>query len=321
MEVSVPSAPPIISLAGAYSDDLAARAAVAAEVRAACLDKGFLYIVDHGVPLDVIEGVLAEARRFFARPLAEKMAVAMSPARYNRGYEPIRGQILEAGTPPDVKEGFYIGNELAADDPRVLAGVFNHGPNQWPAGLPGWREVLTDYYRRMTALCRVVMRVLALALELPEDYFDGFCEDALCNLKLLHYPPQPANPLPDEKGCGAHTDWGAVTFLLQDDVGGLQVWDPDDGWIDAPPVAGAFVVNLGDLIARWTNGRFRSTLHRVINVSGRERYSVPFFFTGRPDHVVACLPGCLGDGEVAAYAPTTAIGHLEEMYRRSYELA
>jgi isopenicillin N synthase-like dioxygenase len=314
-------APPIISLAGMYSESPAARAAVAAQFRAACLDKGFLYIVDHGIPAAVVNGVLAEARRFFALPLGEKMAVVMSPEKYNRGYEPIRGQTLEAGTPPDLKEGYYIGNELAPDDPRVLARVFNHGPNQWPANLPGWRETLSDYYARMTALCRVIMRTLALALELPELYFEGFCDDALCNLRLLHYPPQPPNPLPDEKGCGAHTDWGAITFLLQDDVGGLQVWDPDHGWIDAPPVAGAFVVNLGDLIARWTNGRFRSTLHRVINTSGRERYSAPFFFTGRPEHVVECLPGCLAAGEVAAYAPTTAIGHLEEMYRRSYQVA
>jgi isopenicillin N synthase-like dioxygenase len=218
-----------------------------------------------------------------------------------------------------MKEGYYIGNELAHDDPRVLARVFNHGPNQWPPNLPGWRETLTEYYAHMTALCRLTMRTLALALHLPEDHFEHFCDDALCNLRLLHYPPQPANPLPDEKGCGAHTDWGAITYLLQDDVGGLQVWDADHGWINAPPVKGAYVLNLGDLIARWTNDRFRSTLHRVINASGRERYSVPFFFTGRPEHLVECLPNCLAAGDAPKYPPTTAIGHLEEMYRRSYQ--
>jgi isopenicillin N synthase-like dioxygenase len=290
-------------------------------MRTACLDKGFLYVIDHFITPELITSVLAQARRFFALPLAEKTAVEMSPATYNRGYEPIRGQALEPGTPPDVKEGYYIGNELPPDDPRVLARIFNHGPNQWPADLPGWRETLTDYYAQMTNLCRVTMRALALALYLPEDHFEHFCDDALCNLRLLHYPPQPANPLPDEKGCGAHTDWGAITYLLQDDVGGLQVWDADHGWIDAPPVQGAFVLNLGDLIARWTNDRFRSTLHRVINRSGQARYSVPFFFTGRPDHWVECLPNCLQAGEAQKYQPTTAIGHLEEMYRRSYKIA
>jgi isopenicillin N synthase-like dioxygenase len=312
-------APPVVSLAGMYSTDVAERMAVAARFRAACLDKGFLYITDHGIPDALISRVLTQARRFFALPIEAKTAVEMSPATFNRGYEPIRGQALEAGTPPDLKEGYYIGNELAPDDPRVLARLFNHGPNQWPADLPGWRETLTEYYAHMTALCRLTMRTLALALYMPEDHFEHFCDDALCNLRLLHYPPQPANPLPDEKGCGAHTDWGAITYLLQDDVGGLQVWDAAHGWIDAPPVPGSYVLNLGDLIARWTNDRFRSTLHRVINVSGRERYSVPFFFTGRPEHLVECLPNCLEAGEVPKYPPATAIAHLAEMYRRSYQ--
>jgi isopenicillin N synthase-like dioxygenase len=314
-------APPVISLAGMRSGDARDRATVAAALRAACLDKGFLYVVDHGVAPSLVAEVFAQARRFFALPEAVKAQLHMSLSPQNRGFEPMRGQTLEAGTPPDVKEGFYIGNELAADDPRVVAEVFDHGPNLWPADLPGFREVLMTYFADMEALSALTMRALALALDLPESYFDAFCEDAVSNLKLLHYPPQPANPLPGEKGCGAHTDWGAVTFLAQDNVGGLQVWDAADGWVDAPPVPGAFVVNLGDLIARWTNDRFRSTLHRVVNRSGRERYSVPFFFTGRGDHQVVCLPTCLAKGEVAKYAPTTALGHLREMYERSYAAA
>jgi len=311
-------APPIVSLAGMFSDDPAAHRAVAHRLRDACLDKGFLYIVDHGVAPGMMQDIFAQARRFFALPEARKAEVVMSRSPNQRGWEPMRGQTLEAGTPPDLKEGFYTGNELPPDDPRVLAGLFNHGPNQWPAGLPGFRETLDAYFAQMEALSRVTMRALALALDLPKDHFAAFCEGGVSNLKLLHYPPQPANANPDEKGCGAHTDWGAITFLLQDDVGGLQVWDAGHGWIDAPPVEGAFVVNLGDLIARWTNDRFRSTLHRVINRSGRERYSVPFFFTGRADHEVACLPNCLAPGEAAKYPPTTTLGHLKEMYERSY---
>jgi isopenicillin N synthase-like dioxygenase len=314
-------APPVISLAGMRSANARDRAAVAAEFRAACLDKGFLYVIDHGVSPLLVASVFAEARRFFALPEPVKTHVHMSLSPQNRGFEPMRGQTLEAGTPPDLKEGFYIGNELAADDPRVVAGLFDHGPNLWPADLPGFRDVLMAYFAEMEALSALTMRALALALDLPENWFEHFCEDAVSNLKLLHYPPQPGNPLPGEKGCGAHTDWGAVTFLAQDDVGGLQVWDAAAGWIEAPPVPGAFVVNLGDLIARWTNDRFRSTLHRVINRSGRERYSVPFFFTGRGDHQVVCLPTCLAAGEGAKYAPTTALGHLQEMYERSYAAA
>ena len=310
--------PPIVSLAGMRSASFADRADVAKAFRAACQDKGFLYIVDHGVAPETIAAMFGQTRRFFDLPLERKMALDIGHSRYNRGYEPLRGQKLESEAPPDVKEGFYLGTELPEDDPRVAAGMFAHGPNQWPADLPGFRETLDAYFTQMTALSRLTMRALALSLDLPEDHFEHFCDDAVIHMKLLHYPPQPANPHPDEKGCGAHTDWGAITYLLQDDAGGLQVWDADHGWIDAPPVSGAYVLNLGDLIARWTNDRFRSTLHRVINRSGRERYSVPFFFTGRPDHEVTCLSTCIGAGEAAKYAPTTTLEHLREMYEKSY---
>jgi isopenicillin N synthase-like dioxygenase len=310
--------PPIISLAGMASRDAGARAAFAADLRAACLDKGFFYVVDHGAPPALIQAVFDQARVFFAQPMAAKLAVDLARSPCNRGYEPLRAQVLEAGSPPDLKEGYYIGADLGPDDPRVAAGLFNHGPNQWPADLPLWRETMEAYFVQMLALCRTMMRALALALRLPDDHFDGFCEDPMATLRLLHYPPQPANPAPGEKGCGAHTDFGAITLLAQDEVGGLEVWDGEGGWMAAPPVPGAYVVNLGDLIARWTNDRYRSTLHRVINRSGRERYSVPFFFTGRADFEVTCLEGCLGPGERPKYPPTTAIGHLREMYRRTY---
>ncbi len=309
---------PLISLAGMLSPEPAARRNVGAQLRAACLDKGFLYIVDHGVDPALRHAVFAEARRFFALPEERKAEVHYLKSPSRRGWEPLRGQTLESGTPPDLKEGFYLGNEAPADEPEAVADLFTFAPNQWPADLPGFRETLEAYNAQMESLCALTMRALALALDLPEDHFTAFCRGAISNLKLLHYPPQPPNPLPDEKGCGAHTDFGAITYLMQDDVGGLQVWDPVQGWIDAPPVPGAYVVNLGDLIARWTNDRFRSTLHRVINTSGRERYSVPFFFTGRPDHDITCLPNCLDPGETPKYRPTTALGHLQEMLKRSY---
>jgi isopenicillin N synthase-like dioxygenase len=309
---------PIISLAGMSSPDLAVRLDVAAKLRAACLDKGFLYIVDHGVAPALREAVFSQARRFFALPDARKAEVHYLKSPSRRGWESLRGQTLEPGAPPDLKEGFYLGNEAPAEDAESVAQLFTYAPNQWPEGLPGFRDTLEAYTAKMESLCALTMRALALALYLPEDHFTRFCRGAISNLKLLHYPPQPPHPVADEKGCGAHTDFGAITYLMQDDVGGLQVWDPARGWMDAPPVADSYVVNLGDLIARWTNDRFRSTLHRVINRSGRERYSVAFFFTGRPDHEIVCLPNCLADGEAPKYAPTTALGHLQEMLTRSY---
>ena len=309
---------PVISLAAMAGGEANAKAALADELRAACLDTGFFYIVDHGISQSLIDELTSQSRRFFDLPMTAKMSADMAKSDCHRGYEALRGQVLEAGAPPDLKEGFYIGEDLADDDERIVAKLFNHGRNLWPDGLPGWRETMEAYYRDLTDLCRTVMRALALSLRLPEDHFDGLSDYGLATLRLLHYPPQPANPLPGEKGCGAHTDFGAITILLQDAVGGLQVFAGERGWIDAPPVANAFVVNLGDLMARWTNDHYRSTLHRVINRSGHERYSAPFFFTGNPHFDVTCLPTCLLPGEEPKYSPTTPIEHLAEMYRQTY---
>jgi isopenicillin N synthase-like dioxygenase len=311
---------PVIDIGGLGSDALGDRQVVGASLRNACLDKGFFYIRNHGIPDHLVDAVFAETQRFFALPAAEKAALDKAHSGANRGYEPLQGQALEAGAPPDLKEGFYVGPEHAVDDPRVRAGKFNHGPNQWPASQPSFRAAMQAYFRAMLVLGERLMRGLALSLDLPENHFATFCTDPMATLRLLHYPPQPANADPNQKGAGAHTDFGGLTLLRQGEIGGLQVWDKaSGGWIHADPLPGTFVVNLGDMIARWTNDRYRSTLHRVVNVSGRERYSVPFFYVGNYDHVVECIPTCLAPGERAKYPPTTVEAHLREMYRRTYK--
>lgn len=309
---------PVVDIAALRSPDPVARRWVAMAMRDACLDKGFMYVVGHGVPASLQAAVFEEAARFFAAPEEVKAAVDKSRSSSNRGYEPLRNQTLEPGAPPDLKEGFYIGRDLQHHDPRVRAGKFNHGPNLWPEGMPTFRATMERYFAEMMGLGSLMMRGLALSLDLDEHALDGFCEEPLATLRLLHYPPQPANPQPGEKGCGAHTDFGGLTLLLQDDKGGLQVWDRGAGWIEAPPMSDAYIVNLGDMIARWTNDRYRSTRHRVINRSGGERFSVPFFFTGNPDFLVECLPSCLEAGETPRYAPTTVEGHMREMFARTY---
>ncbi len=310
---------PIIDIGDLTSPNPAARGRVAARLHEACSDSGFFYIRNHGVPERLVDAVFEEARLFFALPAAEKAAVDKAKSPANRGYEPLSGQTLEPGAPPDLKEGFYIGPELAGDDPRVRAGKFNQGPNQWPAGLADFRGTMEQYFAEMLALGTRLMGGLALSLGLPENHFEAFCREPLATIRLLHYPPQPANAAPGQKGAGAHTDFGGLTLLRQDDAGGLQVWhQASEGWIHADPVPGTYVVNLGDMIARWTNDRYRSTLHRVVNASGRERYSVPFFFVGNSDHEVSCLPTCLKPGESPKYPPTTVEAHLREMYRRTY---
>ncbi|QJD57463.1 isopenicillin N synthase family oxygenase [Pseudomonas sp. gcc21] len=310
---------PVIDLTPMRAGDEFHKRALGDALREACVHTGFFYVAGHGVPQALIDRVFAASKAFFDQPMADKRKVDKALSAANRGYEFLGGQTLEPGAPPDLKEGFYIGEELAEDDPRVLAGAFNMGPNQWPAGVPDFAPVMMEYYGALLELSREIMAALALSLELPEDYFEAFCTEPLATLRLLHYPPQPAQPLPGEKGCGAHTDFGGVTILLLDDKPGLQVWDAlNERWLDAQPIPGTFVVNLGDMIARWTNDRYRSTLHRVINTSGAERYSVPFFYSGAPQHEVRCLPGCLGEGEQPKYAPVTVEGHLREMYRRTY---
>lgn len=310
---------PLIDISGLRSSDPKARLAVAEQLRQACEERGFFYITNHGVDETLITEVFTQSRAFFAQTMEAKCAIDKRHSSCNRGYEPLRAQTLEAGAPPDLKESFYAGREIAADDPRVMAGRFNTGPNQWPDALPAFREVMEHYYAAAHQLGETLVRGLAVSLAMPERFFDDYLHDAAATLRLLHYPPQPGNPLPGEKGCGEHTDFGGITLLLQDSLGGLQVRDVKaQRWIDAPPVPGTYVVNIGDLFARWTNNRYVSTLHRVINVSGRERYSVPFFFTGNPLHRVECIPTCLNDGEAPLFPAVTVEEHQIECYRRTY---
>jgi isopenicillin N synthase-like dioxygenase len=311
---------PVIDIGGLASSKLADREAVGARLRAACRDNGFFYICNHGVSESSVAEVFSEAAAFFDLPPEQKAEVDKSRSKANRGYEPLQGQTLEPGAPPDLKEGYYVGPEHAANDPRVIAGMFNHGANQWPSSRPRFKPVMQSYLDSMLDLAARMMGGIALSLDLPEDYFAGYCKDAMATVRLLHYPPQSARTSPDQKGAGAHTDFGGLTLLRQGDIGGLQVWDQGSGgWIHADPVPGTFVVNLGDMIARWTNGRYRSTLHRVVNDSGKERYSVPFFYTGNYAHTVACIPTCLAPGEQPKYPPITVEQHMRAMYQRTYK--
>lgn len=310
---------PIISISGLFSSLLEDRLNVAMQMKQACEDKGFFYIADHGVSKNLQHEVFEQSRQFFDLPIDEKEKIHKKNSIANRGYEPLKNQTLEAGTPADLKEGFYAGREYALDSKEVIARRFNHGPNQWPSQLPEFQLKMQAYLAELEVLAKYLMRGLALSLALDEYYFDDFCQDSLVTLRLLHYPPQPANPEPNEKGCGAHTDFGALTLLLQDQQGGLQVWDKHtESWIDAPPIEETYVINLGDLIARWTNNRYKSTLHRVINQSGKQRYSIPFFFGGHPDYQVACIETCKAPNEPALFEPITVEQHHIEMYRRTY---
>jgi isopenicillin N synthase-like dioxygenase len=311
---------PIIDLYPLLHGTQQEQALVIRAIGQACREIGFFYVINHDVPDALVARVFAEAARFFAQPDEKKAEIAIEKSSCHRGWFKLGGENLDPSKQTaagDLKEGVKIGRDLGPEHPLVAAGVPLHGPNQWP-DLPGWRAVMQEYYAAMEALGRRLLQAFAGALELPEAYFDAWLEAPMTTLGPLHYPPQQGHVTEAQLGAGAHTDYGCLTMLAQDDAGGLQVRAKTGVWIDAPPVEGSFVVNIGDMMERWTNGVFTSTLHRVINISGRERYSVPYFFDPDFDTPVECLATCLGVGEVPKYAPTTAGQHLLDMINASF---
>lgn len=308
-----------------YDDE--ARAAVVQLLRQTSEDSGFFQMVGHGIPQSLMDTMISMARDFFALPQDEKNALSVktAPAPHsNRGYGILGDQTLEKGTKPDLKESFLLGNHIPLDDERVLAGRMSQGPNQYPAesSVPGFRNAVDTYHALMLALGDNIMPILALALGLPSTYFSEFTSDSFGVLRLLHYPPHPADAPKNQRGCGAHTDFGAVTLLLlQEGQGGLQVQDKNDPdvWIDIPAMRGAFVVNLGDAIDRWTAGRFHSNVHRVLNYASTDRYSVPFFYEGNMTHVMQPIKE-LGPPPQGRQAPepVSMEQHLRNRYEESY---
>lgn len=288
---------PLISLAALNTGDGAGTAKIGAEIREACERIGFFYALDHGVADATIGDVFEQAKRFFDQPLDFKQRYRVN-AQQN-GYRR-SGSVHIPGNAPDVKEVFDIGIDLAPDDPDVVAGKPLHGPNPWP-DQAGFREALLKYFDEVQGLGRHLLAPFALALDLPEDYFVPFHEDSFTTMRVMRYPPTPAGER--QFGTAPHSDFGTITLLAQDEHGGLQLHTREGEWISAPAVPGAFVVNIGDLMACWTNDRFTSTLHRVVNTGECDRYSIPMFYNPGFDTVAECLPSCQGPDNPPKYAP------------------
>ncbi len=313
---------PVVDLAPFLQGDAQQRRAVARQIGEACRNIGFFYIVGHGVPVELRAQVFAEAKRFFDQPQDKKLEIDIERSACHRGYFKLGGENLDPARQKqggDLKEGIKIGQDLPRDHPLVRAGTPLHGPNQWPAELPGFQQTMQTYFATLSGLGRQLMHAFALALELPEDFFDTDLELPMVTLGPLHYPPQRGQISEAQIGAGAHTDFGCLTILAQDPVGGLQVRNAAGAWIDAPFVEDSFVVNIGDMMARWTNDIFASTLHRVINTSGQERYSIPFFFDPDHDADVSCLETCCGPDRPAKYPPTTGLQHLLDMINATFD--
>jgi isopenicillin N synthase-like dioxygenase len=249
---------------------------VASQIDWAAAEFGFFYVVGHGVDWSLIESLYAMSRRFFAQAEAEKLKIRMAlGGKAWRGYFPVGGELTSGR--PDLKEGLYFGEELAEDDPRVQAGRPLHGRNLFPE-LPGYSEAILDYMRALTGLGHKLMASVGRGLKLGDHYFvDRYTSHPITLFRIFNYPPAPAADVQEAQGVGAHTDYGLLTILSQDDIGGLQI-RYRESWIDVPPVPGAFVCNIGDMLERLTSGRYTSALHRVVNRTSQQRLSMPFFF-------------------------------------------
>lgn len=262
-----------------------------AELRSAYEQLGFAYIGGHGVAQKLIDDVFRAAKRFHQLPLSAKMAIELD--ELHRGFIPIntstdRRSKLANVTKPNQSESFIIMREATPDDPDVTAGAYLAGPNQWPA-LEGFREAVVTYEQAMVA---VADRLVDLFGQMLGHDFGIAFERPTTWLRLLHYPAQAPNAPDDLYGSAPHSDFGFITLLAQDEVGGLQVQTPHGEWLDVPPQAGTFVMNVGQMLHQWSNGLLRATPHRVVNRSGRERFSVPFFYDPNVATIIAPLPSC-----------------------------
>jgi isopenicillin N synthase-like dioxygenase len=313
---------PVIDFGRFLKGTPAERKEVALEIGRACRDIGFFYVINHGVPQKLVARIFAEAKRFFALPPERKAEIAIEKSPCHRGWFALGGENLDPEkqkSAGDLKEGIKIGRDLSPDHPLVKAGLPLHGPNQWPQDLPGWKETMQEGYDVLGRLGREIMHAFALALELPETYFDRWLTGPMATLGPLHYPPQKGQITEARIGAGAHTDFGCLTIVSQDPVGGLQVRNSAKKWIDAPYLPGSFIVNIGDMMERWTNGVFASTLHRVINTSGKDRYSLPYFFDPDFNADLTVLKTCTGPGNPPKYPPTTGGQHLLDRINATFD--
>jgi len=287
---------PIIDIGDIDQTTGAGIESIAQEIRDAYSTVGFAYIVNHGIDPTLIDELFQASAEFHALPRAAKMAIELNAL--HRGFIPIntstdKNSKLAVVTKPNQSESFIMMREADARDPGVRAGDYLAGPNQWPEELPGFRTTVTAYHEALTQLGHKVCRAIALALRTDAEAFSAAFAPPTTFLRLLHYPPQPPDPANDIYGSAPHTDFGCITILAQDTIGGLQVRNAAGSWIDAPHMPDSFVMNVGDMLHRWSNGQLLSTPHRVVNRSGKHRYACPFFFDPDVTAEVAPLASCI----------------------------
>ncbi len=306
---------PLISLRGLENSSAPDFAKTADEIGRAARSFGFFRVCDHGIDIETIEATYAAAIEFFALSDQVKRGYYIGNSSNHRGYVPF----TEKGDYPDEKnrsyEAFDLGLDLSCDDPDYLAGSRLLGPNVWPE-LHGFQNTVADYYSKISAVGRLLCTALEAHLKLPLGAMTSQMSKPISQLRLLHYVRQAATKEHTSVNMGAHTDYECLT-LLHTRNKGLQVMTTDDRWIDVPIDPNVFIVNIGDMMEAWSNGAFRSTPHRVLNLSA-ERFSLPYFVAANHDTVIKPFPQLVGAGMKPKYEPFLAGEHLERMLMRDF---
>ncbi len=312
---------PVIDVASAFSGAPGAIDSVARQVRHASEQVGVFYLAGHGVRPAVVEAAFEASREFHAMPLAEKMQLRLN--ENNIGYLAVnesmqRHSTVHKATRPNFNESFFISYDRSADHPEIVAGKPLRGLNRWPEGHDRMRRAMVEYFTTLENVGEKMLPVLARALDMPADYFDPFFQnEGHVNLRFLHYPPQ-ATEDDEQFGQGPHTDNSFITILARMDVPGLAVRLTSGEWLAPPLIPGTFLVNLGNIMKRWSNDRFLSTPHGVLNDSGTDRYSIAFFYSPNPDAVIECLPSCTGPDNPPRYPPAVYRDLVLEFYNANY---
>jgi len=287
-------------------------------VRSACQSAGFFYVRNHGVADDVLAGVFAAGRQFFELPDDRKLAIHQAKSPHHSGYTPLLAENTDPANNGDLHEAFDMVIEMA----RTQTTQGRGGElNQWPAELPEFRDRLSRYFDQVLVLGHRLFEAVALSLGLRPDHFEPHLTSPTAMLRINYYPPQPVRTEGIQLGIGDHTDYECFTILAQQsDICALQVWNGRE-WIEAPPIPGTFVVNIADLMQRWTNDSYASTRHRAINTSGAPRISIPFFLGVNYETVIAPLPCCVDGDRPAKYPPVVAGDYLFERLDATYGVA
>ena len=317
---------PVIDFGPVFAGEPGALRSTAAAACHACENVGFFYALNHGVPEALIDRAFAASRQFHALPLADKLKLRLDDN--NIGYLPINASVQGASTVhkatrPNQNESFFVSHDRGPEHPDVIARKPLRGRNQWPDDLPQLRRDMMAYFHALGAMCDRMLPVFAVALDMREDFFAPFfANEGHANLRFLHYPPQDGRE-DNLFGQAPHTDNSFMTALARTDVPGLAVRLPPNGpmggeWFAPPIVPGTFLINLGNMMRRWSNDRFLSTPHGVLNDSGTDRYSIAYFHSPNPDSVIECLPTCISADNPARYPPAVYRDLVLEFYRANY---